>query len=34
MGIFQPVLDFFEVSEGDARIGPAHISLYMALLRK
>ena len=34
MEIFQPLLDFYEVSDGDARIGPAHISLYMALLRE
>lgn len=34
METFQPLVHFYEASEGDARIGPAHISLYMALLRE
>ena len=31
---FQPLTDFYEAIEDDARIGATHISLYMALLQE
>lgn len=34
MEVFMPLLDFYDASREDVRIGPTHISLYMALLRQ
>lgn len=34
MEMLQTFLDFYSAASGDVRIGPTHISLYMALLRE
>lgn len=34
MEVFQPLADFYDTIEGDARISATHICLYVALLQK
>lgn len=34
MEVFQPLADFYEAIGEDGRMGPSHISLYMALLHR